>query len=64
MLSKLQKIKELINNQQIREIDVVRLVMLYALHYEKYANNDINGLLNLLKNRGVSDKYVKVYENE
>ena len=28
----LQKIKELINNQHIREIDSVRLVMLYALH--------------------------------
>lgn len=38
--------------------------MLYALHYEKYASNDINGLLNLLKNRGVSEKFLKVYENE
>lgn len=56
----LQKIKELINNQQIRDIDAVRLVMLYALHYEKYTNNDINGLLNLLKSRAVSEKYIKL----
>ncbi|XP_012172461.1 vacuolar protein sorting-associated protein 45 [Bombus affinis] len=59
----LQKIRELINNQQIREIDAVRLVMLYALHYEKYASNDINGLLNLLKNRGVSEKFLKLIYN-
>lgn len=63
LLLKLQKIKELINNQQIRDIDAVRLVMLYALHYEKYTNNDINGLLNLLKSRAVSEKYIKVYKN-
>ena len=56
----LQKIKELINNQHIREIDSVRLVMLYALHYEKHANNDISGLLALLKNKGVSEKYIKL----
>ncbi|CAK9796073.1 Vacuolar protein sorting-associated protein 45 [Anthophora plagiata] len=56
----LQKIKELINSQQIREIDCVRLVMLYALHYEKHANNDISGLLNLLKNRSVSEKHIKL----
>lgn len=37
--------------------------MLYALHYEKYTNNDINGLLNLLKSRAVSEKYIKVYKN-
>lgn len=58
--TQLQKIKELINSQKIREIDSVRLVMLYALHYEKHANNDINGLLNLLKSTGVSEKYIKL----
>ncbi|XP_029036738.1 vacuolar protein sorting-associated protein 45 isoform X1 [Osmia bicornis bicornis] len=59
----LQKIKELINSQQIREIDCVRLVMLYALHYEKHASNDISGLLNLLKNKGISEKYIKLVYN-
>ncbi|XP_025154399.1 vacuolar protein sorting-associated protein 45 isoform X1 [Harpegnathos saltator] len=58
--SQLQKIKTLINNQKVRDIDTVRLVMLYALHYEKHANNDINGLIELLKKRSVSDKYIKV----
>ncbi|XP_014477077.1 PREDICTED: vacuolar protein sorting-associated protein 45-like [Dinoponera quadriceps] len=59
----LQKIKTLINNQKIRDIDTVRLVMLYALHYEKHANNDINGLIELLKKRNVPDKYIKLIYN-
>ncbi|XP_017756227.1 PREDICTED: vacuolar protein sorting-associated protein 45 [Eufriesea mexicana] len=59
----LQKIKGLINNHQIREIDALRLVMLYALHYEKYTNNDINGLLNLLKTRGVPERHIRLVYN-
>ncbi|XP_076184041.1 vacuolar protein sorting 45 [Ptiloglossa arizonensis] len=56
----LQKIRDFINNHQIREIDSVKLVMLYALHYEKHANNDISGLLNLLKSKGISETYIKL----
>ncbi|XP_078047888.1 vacuolar protein sorting 45 [Augochlora pura] len=58
--AQLQKIKDLINNRQIREIDMTRLVMLYALHYEKQTNNDINGLISLIKSKGVSDKNIKL----
>lgn len=61
--AQLQKMKEIINNQKVREIDCVRLVMLYVLHYEKHANNDISGLIDLLKKRGVSDKYIKLVYN-
>ncbi|XP_012532366.1 vacuolar protein sorting-associated protein 45 [Monomorium pharaonis] len=61
--SQLQKIKALINNQKVRDVDTVRLVMLYALHYEKHASNDINGLVELLKKRNVSDKYIKLVYN-
>jgi vacuolar protein sorting-associated protein 45 len=35
-----------------------RLVMLYALHYERHPNNDINQLQTQLRRRGVPDKYV------
>ncbi|XP_012061216.1 PREDICTED: vacuolar protein sorting-associated protein 45 [Atta cephalotes] len=59
----LQKIKALIGNQKVRDVDTVRLVMLYALHYEKHASNDINGLVELLKKRNVSDKYIKLVYN-
>lgn len=58
--TQLHKIRELINNQQVREVDCVRLVMLYALHYEKHANNDVSGLLDLLKKRGIPEKSIKL----
>ncbi|XP_023288779.1 vacuolar protein sorting-associated protein 45 isoform X2 [Orussus abietinus] len=59
----LQKIKRLISDSKVRDIDATRLVMLYALHYEKHANNDITGLLDMLKKRGVSEKYTKLIYN-
>jgi hypothetical protein len=34
--------------------------MLYALHYEKHTNNDIVGLADALKQRGVSEHLTKV----
>lgn len=35
---------------------MLRLVMLYALRYESHSNNDISGLLDVLRKKGVSDK--------
>ncbi|XP_033224580.1 vacuolar protein sorting-associated protein 45 [Belonocnema kinseyi] len=58
--TQLQKIKKLINDARVRDKDATRLVMLYALHYEKHTNNDITGLLDMLKKRGVSEKYTKL----
>lgn len=42
------------------ELDAARLVMLYALHYERHSSNSLPGLLADLRNRGVPDKYRKV----
>ncbi|XP_074650382.1 vacuolar protein sorting-associated protein 45-like [Tubulanus polymorphus] len=53
----LQKIKSLVSDDKVRQIDMVRLVMLYVLRYEKHSNNDITGLLDLLRRRGVNEKY-------
>ncbi|XP_015601450.1 vacuolar protein sorting-associated protein 45 isoform X2 [Cephus cinctus] len=61
--AQLQKIKRLLNNPRIRDIDATRLVMLYALHYVKHTNNDITGLLDMLKKRGVPEKYTKLIHN-
>ncbi|XP_043277954.1 vacuolar protein sorting-associated protein 45 [Venturia canescens] len=58
--NQLQKIKRLIANPKVRDIDATRLVMLYALHYEKHSNNDITGLLEMLKKREISEKYTKL----
>lgn len=37
--------------------------MLYALRYEKHANNDIVGLVEALKHRGVPEHLTKVSRN-
>ncbi|KAJ8672591.1 hypothetical protein QAD02_003850 [Eretmocerus hayati] len=58
--TQLQKIKRLINDSRVRDIDATRLVMLYALHYAKHTNNDIAGLCSLLKKREVPEKYTKL----
>ncbi|KAG1674112.1 Vacuolar protein sorting-associated protein 45 [Nymphon striatum] len=56
----LQKIRHLIGDSKVRDIDATRLVLLYALRYEKHSNNDITGLVEALKKRGVSSKYTKL----
>ncbi|XP_015112096.1 vacuolar protein sorting-associated protein 45 [Diachasma alloeum] len=61
--NQLQKIKKLLNNPTVRAIDVTRLVMLYALHYEKHTNNEIGTLLEMLKKRGVPEKYTRLVYN-
>lgn len=57
----MQKIRMLISNEKTREKDAVRLVMLYALRYEKHSNNDISGLLHVLERRRTSEKMKKVF---
>lgn len=52
----LQKIKSLLSNEKLQPVDMLRLVMLYALRYESHSNNDISGLLDILRKKGVSDK--------
>ncbi|KAJ8304082.1 hypothetical protein KUTeg_017665 [Tegillarca granosa] len=53
----LQKIKSLLSSDKIQQIDMLRLVMLYALRYESHSNNDVSGLIDALRKRGLSDKY-------
>lgn len=57
--SHLQNIKRLLNNDKVREKDVVKLVILYALRYQTYSNNDLFGLIEQLKKRGVSERHLK-----
>ncbi|KAE8588168.1 hypothetical protein XENTR_v10022376 [Xenopus tropicalis] len=53
----LQNVKRLLQNQRLAELDATRLVMLYALHYERHSSNALSSLLNDLRVRGVSEKY-------
>lgn len=52
--------RRLLQNPKVTEFDAARLVMLYALHYERHSSNSLPGLMADLKNRGVSEKYRKV----
>lgn len=57
--SQLQSIKKLINQPtKIRNTDAVKLVMLYALKYQNHSNNDLVGLIKLLKRRAVPDELI------
>jgi vacuolar protein sorting-associated protein 45 len=56
----LQRIRKLVGNSKVRDTDAARLVMLYALRYEKHTNNDIVGLVDALKQRGVTEHLTKL----
>ncbi|XP_035226840.1 vacuolar protein sorting-associated protein 45-like, partial [Stegodyphus dumicola] len=56
----LKRIRKLLSNDKVRDIDAVRLVMLYSLHYEKNSNNDISGLIELLKKRNTTEKLIRM----
>lgn len=57
--SHLQSIKKLINNDKIRNTDLAKLVMLYALRYQNHSNNDVVGLIEILKKRGVQEQLIR-----
>ncbi|XP_026754878.1 vacuolar protein sorting-associated protein 45 [Galleria mellonella] len=59
----LQRLKSLISNESIRHHDAAKLVALYALRYEKHANNALPALMEALKNRGCPEHLVKAVVN-
>ncbi|KAG8537899.1 hypothetical protein GDO81_023598 [Engystomops pustulosus] len=56
-ITDMKNVKRLLQNQRLSELDATRLVMLYALHYERHSSNALQSLLADLRNRGVSEKY-------
>lgn len=61
--SHLQRIKKLLNNDKVRDSDAVKLVMLYVLRYQNHSNNDVTGLVETLKKRGVSERLLRNFIN-
>ena len=59
-----QKVRRLISSDKIQDLDAIRLSMLYALRFEKNSNNDIQGITELLRKRGITDKQIKVLFNQ
>lgn len=49
--AQLQRVKKLVTDTKVEPRDALRLVMLYSLRYERHANCDTLGLLQLLKER-------------
>lgn len=56
----LKRIRDLVNNSKVRDIDCLRLVMLYALHHEKHSGSDLSGLVDLLKKRGLPQQLIRM----
>ncbi|XP_063482166.1 vacuolar protein sorting-associated protein 45 isoform X9 [Symphalangus syndactylus] len=59
-IADMKNIKRLLQNPKVTEFDAARLVMLYALHYERHSSNSLPGLMMDLRNKGVSEKYRKL----
>lgn len=50
--AQLQRVKKLVADDRTSLKNALRLILLYALRYERHANCDTVGLLNTLKQRG------------
>ncbi|XP_073989668.1 vacuolar protein sorting 45 isoform X2 [Rhodnius prolixus] len=59
----LHRLKSLIHNSKIMNEDACRLVMIYALRYNKHSNCDISSLIDALKKRGVPESLYKMVYN-
>nr|CAD7589313.1 unnamed protein product [Timema genevievae] len=59
----LQRIRRLLDTGKLRDFDATRLVMLYALRYEKHTNNDIVGLVEMLKKKNIPENLTKAVVN-
>ncbi|XP_054160792.1 vacuolar protein sorting-associated protein 45-like [Oppia nitens] len=55
----LKKVKRLISSEKIRDLDAMRLAMLFAIRFEKNSE-DIQEITHLLKRKGISDKQIKL----
>ncbi|XP_049736280.1 vacuolar protein sorting-associated protein 45 isoform X2 [Elephas maximus indicus] len=59
-IADMKNVKRLLQNPKVTEFDAARLVMLYALHYERHSSNSLPGLVMDLRNKGVTEKYRKL----
>lgn len=55
-----QSVRRLLQSPRVSELDAARLVMLYALRYERHGSSGLPALLEELRSRGGTDRYRKV----
>ncbi|NXG03477.1 VPS45 protein, partial [Sakesphorus luctuosus] len=58
--SALQSVRRVLQSPRVAELDAARLVMLYALRYERHNSNGLPALLEELRARGGTDRYRKL----
>ncbi|XP_066194039.1 vacuolar protein sorting-associated protein 45 isoform X2 [Sylvia atricapilla] len=58
--SALQSVRRLLQSPRVSELDAARLVMLYALRYERHGSSGLPALLEELRGRGGTDRYRKL----
>ncbi|XP_059474727.1 vacuolar protein sorting-associated protein 45 [Neocloeon triangulifer] len=56
----LTSLKQILADSAVRDEDALRLVMLYALKYEKQSNNALVNLMDALKKRGIDEQRCKM----
>ncbi|XP_059149023.1 vacuolar protein sorting-associated protein 45-like [Physella acuta] len=59
----LQRIRALLASDKLRQADMLRLVMLYALRYESHSNNDVSGLMEVLRQNNISPENRALVQN-
>ncbi|XP_051779610.1 vacuolar protein sorting-associated protein 45 [Erpetoichthys calabaricus] len=57
-----QNVRRLLQHPKVTKLDSARLVMLYALRYEKHSSNNLPGLMEDLNRKGVSEEYRKMVQ--
>uniref|UniRef100_A0A672JUD0 Vacuolar protein sorting-associated protein 45 n=1 Tax=Sinocyclocheilus grahami TaxID=75366 RepID=A0A672JUD0_SINGR len=57
-----QNLRRLLQNPRLSEIDAVRLVMLYALRYEKHSSSILPSLMEELNRKGVLERHRKMIQ--
>eukprot|EP00123_Amoebidium_parasiticum_P007301 comp18029_c0_seq1/m.18538 comp18029_c0_seq1/g.18538 ORF comp18029_c0_seq1/g.18538 comp18029_c0_seq1/m.18538 type:complete len:592 (-) comp18029_c0_seq1:128-1903(-) len=61
--SSLERVRALIDNDKVTDIDRCRLVCLYALRYEGTPNNALPELIRMLKHRHYPEKYMTAIDS-
>jgi len=56
----IKALKEIIGNPNVEKMDLIRLVILYALRYETNTSNEVANLLDLLQDVGCSQEQISL----
>uniref|UniRef100_A0A665U1F4 Vacuolar protein sorting-associated protein 45 n=1 Tax=Echeneis naucrates TaxID=173247 RepID=A0A665U1F4_ECHNA len=58
-----QSVRRLLHNPRLSELDAVRLVMLYALRYERHSSSILPSLMDELSRKGVSERHRRTVQS-